>query len=81
MIARYRALVELGLSGAGFGGAAVSWLHARSTVAVAPVLDGQPVITSVVYHAQPLALTLLLMTIAGVVAVVGVARLRRSKGS
>lgn len=34
---------------------------------------------SVVYHPQPLVLTLLLATIAGVLSVVGTARLRRAR--
>ncbi|SGK94914.1 transmembrane protein [Mycobacterium tuberculosis] len=40
---------------------------------------GQPVTLSVVYHPQPLVLTLLLATIAGVLSVVGTARLRRAR--
>jgi hypothetical protein len=55
----------------------VSWLAARSTVAVAPVLEGEPQTTSVVYSAPLLVLSLLLATVAGVLAVVGISRLRR----
>lgn len=62
-------------------GTAVSWLHTRSTVTVGPVADGQPVTESVVYHPQLLVLTLLLATLAGILAVVGMVRLRRSKPS
>lgn len=36
-------------------------------------------IVEVVYHPQPLVLTLLLATIAGVLSVVGTARLRRAR--
>lgn len=82
MIARYRAsraLVELALACAALVGAAVSWLHARSTVGVAPVADGQPVTMSVVYDPQQLLLTMLLAMVAGVLAVVGTARLRRER--
>ena len=50
----------------------------RSTVAVAPVAAGQPVTTSVVYDPPLLLLTLLLATAAGMLSVVGVARLRRA---
>ncbi|BBX75018.1 hypothetical protein H7H78_06205 [Mycobacterium shinjukuense] len=77
MIARHRALLELGLAGAASVGTVVSWVHTRATVAVAPVADGQPVTTSVVYHPQQLVLTLVLATVAGVLVVVGLARLRR----
>ena len=55
----------------------VSWLAARSTVAVAPVLESEPMTTSVVYSAPLLGLSLLLATVSGVLAVVGAARLRR----
>ncbi len=44
---------------------------------VAPIADGQPSTTSLVYDPQLLLLTLVLVTIAGVLAVVGLARLRR----
>jgi NO-binding membrane sensor protein with MHYT domain len=77
VIARSRAVIELGLACAAVAGAVVSWLHARYTVAVAPVLDGQPVTMSVVYDPQLLLLTLLLAMMAGVLAVVGTARLRQ----
>ena len=81
MIARYRALVELILAGAGLVGAGVSWSHAGRTVEVAPIADGQPFTTSLVYDPQLLLLTLVLVTTAGVSAVVGLARLRRERGA
>jgi hypothetical protein len=59
-------------------GCVLSWLAARSTVAVAPVLDGEPQTTSVVYSPPLLVLSLFLATVAGVLVVVGIARLRRS---
>jgi hypothetical protein len=74
-----RALVELALALAALVATAVSWLHTRSTVAVAPVADGAPATMSVVYHPQLLVLTLLLATLAGVLAVVGTVRLRRAR--
>ena len=79
MIARYRALAELMLAFAALAGAAVSWAHARHTVHVSPVADGQPFITSVVYDPQLLLLTLVLLTTAGVLEVIGVARLWRER--
>jgi hypothetical protein len=80
VIARYLALLELGLAFAALMAAGVSWSHARHAVRVAPVADGQPVTTSLVYDPQQLLLTMLLATLAGVLAVVGVARLvRRSR--
>jgi hypothetical protein len=84
VIARYRAfraLAELVLAGAALVGAGASWVHARHTVRVAPIADGQPSTTSLVYTPELLLLTLVLVTTAGVLAVVGIARLLRAGGS
>jgi len=78
VISRYRAMIELGLAFAALAGAGVSWSHARHTVGVAPIADGQPVTTSLVYEPQQLLLTMLLATLAGVLVLVGAARLRRA---
>jgi hypothetical protein len=74
-----RARVELVLAVVAAAGCVLSWLGASSTVVVAPVLDGEPMTTSVVYGAPLLVLSLLLATVAGVLAVVAVARWRRNK--
>ncbi|OBH75235.1 hypothetical protein [Mycobacterium scrofulaceum] len=74
-----RAWVELALACAALIGAGVSWARSHHTVAVAPIADGQPFTTSTVYDPQLLLLTLLLLTSAGVLAVVGIARLRRER--
>ena len=74
-----RARIELVLAVVAAGGCILSWLAARSTVKVAPVLDGQPMTTSVVYSPPLLVASLFLATVAGVLAVVGVAGLRRAK--
>ncbi|MDI3312797.1 MAG: hypothetical protein QJR12_00470 [Mycobacterium sp.] len=79
MTARSRAVAELGLAAAAAAGCAVSWVNVRSTVPVAPIVDGQPVIMSVVYNPPLLLLTLLLATLAGVLAVTGAAGLRRAR--
>lgn len=73
-----RAALELLLAAAAAVGCVVSWLAASTTVMVPPVLDGEPATTSVVYSAPLLGLSLLLATVAGVLAVLGIARLRRS---
>jgi hypothetical protein len=75
----YRAVVELVLAAAALVAGALSWIDTRSVVAVAPIADGQPPTMSVVYDPQQLLLTLLLATLAGILAVVGVARMRRAK--
>jgi hypothetical protein len=81
VIARSRPLIELGLAFVAMAGAAVSFVNARSIVAVAPIADGQPVTMSLVYNPQWLLLTLVLVTTAGVLEVVGVARLWRERSS
>jgi hypothetical protein len=77
-MARLRAVVELLLACAAAAGCAVSWAAVRSTVDVAPVLKDQPVTVSVVYDPSMLLVTLLLAALAGMLAVVGIARLRRA---
>jgi hypothetical protein len=72
-----RARIELLVAVIAAVGCVVSWWAASSTVAVAPVLEGEPQTTSVVYSPPLLVLSLLLATVAGVLAVVGISRLRR----
>lgn len=80
MTARLPAVVALILACAAAVGCAISWSGVRSTVTVAPVADGQPATTSVIYDPPLLLLTLLLAAVAGILAVIGAARLRRSDG-
>ncbi|HET7665586.1 MAG TPA: hypothetical protein VFK56_05865 [Mycobacterium sp.] len=77
MRARRRAIVELAVAVAAAGGSVVAWLAAGSNVVVAPVLSGEPQTTSVQYSPPLLVLSLFLATVAGVLAVTGIARLRR----
>lgn len=81
MIAGSRAVVQLVLAVAALAGSAVSWVRSHHSVAVAPIADGQPFTTSVVYDPQLLLLTLVLLTSAGVLAVVGITRLRRARSA
>lgn len=60
-------------------GSVVSWLAATSIADVAPMIPGEPVKTSVLYDPSFVTLSLLLATLAGVLAVVGTARWRRAK--
>lgn len=76
-MARYRALAELLVAGLALVGVGVSWLHARHIVSVAPITDGQPSTTALVYDPQLLLLAMLSAMIAGVLAVLGIARLWR----
>ncbi len=54
-----------------------AWFGAQSVITVAPILPGQPQTTSVAYSPPMLVLMLLLATVAGVLAIDGIARLRR----
>jgi hypothetical protein len=78
-VIRYRAAIELALACAALTGGLVTWSRTHHVVAVAPIADGQPFTTSTVYDPQLLLLTLILLTSAGVLAVVGIARLRRAR--
>lgn len=72
-----RAVVELLFGGLAAVAGVLSWLGARSWVAVAPVADGEPGTTSVSYYPPMLVLALMAFTVAGVLLVLGVARWRR----
>lgn len=76
-VALVRAIVEVTLAGAAALGCAVSWGRVRYPVLVAPVTDGEPATTSMAYHPSMLLLVWVLATAAGVLAVVGAARLQR----
>ena len=81
MTVRIRAVLQLALAAAALLGCAAAWSRVTSTVAVAPVADGQPVTTSVVYHPPLLFLALLLATVGGALVVTGVAALWRTRQS
>jgi hypothetical protein len=74
---RRRAIVELVLALTAVIGGVLSWLAAVTTVQVPPIIEGEPMTTSSVYSPPLLTLSLLLATMAGVLAVLGVARLLR----
>ncbi len=71
-------MLELVLAVLAAVGSVASWVAAISEVAVGPVLAGEPSTVSQVYHAPMLTLSLLFATVAGVLAVLGAARLRRA---
>ena len=75
---RRRAFAELLLGVLAAAGAVAAWFGAATPVTVAPVLPGEPSTSSYTYYAPMLTLSLLLTTLAGVLAVVGIARLRRT---
>ena len=81
MTARRRAILELLLAIVAAAGCVLSWLAAQSTVAVAPVIEGEPMTTSVIYSAPLVVVSLILATVAGVLAVLGFAGLRRAEVS
>lgn len=73
-----RHIVMLVLAVAAAAAAALCWSQVVSMVEVAPVTDGQPTTASTVYDPPMMLLTLLLATTAGVLAVLGLAGIRRA---
>jgi hypothetical protein len=71
-----RARLELVAAVVAAVGCVLSWLAASSTVVVAPVLEGEPQTMSVVYSPPLVVLSLLLAASTGVLAVLGVSRMR-----
>lgn len=74
-----RHVIQLIVAALAAAGAVVTGLAARSVAVVAPVADGQPSTTSAVFDPPLMMLTWLLITTAGVLAVLGVAGLVRAK--
>ena len=72
-----RAVGELVVAVVGVVGCVLSWIAAATTIEVAPVLEGEPATTAVSYSSPLLVLALALAGLAGVLAVLGIARLRR----
>jgi hypothetical protein len=79
MTQKRRAILELVLVVVLAACAVWAWFAAQSVVTVAPIVEGEPQTTSVVYSPPMLVLMLLLATAAGILAVDGIARLRRSR--
>lgn len=74
-----RHAVQLVLAVVAAAGAVLCWLHVTSLVDVPPITDGKPATVSVVYDPPLMFLVWLLATTAGVLAVLGVAGLRRRR--
>ena len=72
-----RAIVELVLATVAVIGCVVSWLGAKSAAVAAPVIASEPSMPTVTYDPSMIVLAVVLATVAGVLAVVGVTRLRR----
>ena len=76
MNARTRAIVELVVAVVAAIGTVWCWLAAGSAVAVTPVLATEPAKSSMVYSPTMIGVAFLLAMLAGVLAVIGVGRLR-----
>ena len=72
-----RAAIELALAVVAAVGCVLSWLASSSAEMAAPVIASEPSKTTTAYDPSLIALAALLLTVAGVFAVLGVARLRR----
>jgi len=66
-----RPVIELVAAVAAAAAAVWCWFGAQTTVTVAPILPGEPQTTSIAYSPPMVVLMLLLATVAGVLAVVG----------
>ncbi len=75
--ARLRGVAELVLALVAALGAVATWAHVGVAVTVQPIIDGEPETTALRYDPQLIVLTLLLAGAAGVLVVLGAARLRR----
>jgi len=71
--------MQLVLAAVFAGAAALCWTQISSPVDIAPVTDGEPATISVVYDPPLMFLALMSATIAGVLAVLGVAGLLRRR--
>lgn len=69
--------VQLLLAGLSIAAAVLCWLQVTSVVDVPPVLEGQPATVSVVYDPPLMMVSWLLATVGAVLAVLGVAGVRR----
>lgn len=74
---KFRAVIELVAAVLAAVGSVVCWLAAGRPATAPPILPGEPEKVVEVYFAPWLVLALLLATVAGVLAVLAVARLRR----
>ena len=74
-----RARLQLVLAVVAAAACGWSWVSARSSALVAPVADGQPATTSILYDPALISLALVLAAVAGVLAVLGMANLRRER--
>jgi hypothetical protein len=72
-----RAVIELALAVIAAVGSVASWLAASSAEIAAPVIASEPSKATTAYDPSLIALAFLLLAAAGVLAVLGVARLRR----
>ena len=74
-----RHVIQLVLAALALAGAVATALQVRTVVSVAPVAEGQPPTTSVAFDPPLMMLTWLLVTVTGVLAVLGVAGLVRAR--
>ena len=74
-----RHIVQLVVGVVAIAAAVLCWLQVTSLVDVPPVTEGQPASVSVVYDPPLMILSWLLATVGGVLAVLGVAGLRRDR--
>ncbi|MEU0496636.1 hypothetical protein [Mycobacterium sp. NPDC006124] len=72
-----RAVLELVLAAVAAVGCVLSWLAAKSSAVAAPVIASEPSMPTVTYDPSFIVLAMVLLVVAAVFAVLGIARLRR----
>jgi hypothetical protein len=72
-----RAVLELVLAALAALGCVLSWVAARSSAVAAPIIASEPSMPTKTYDPSLVVLAMLLLTVAAVFAVLGIARLRR----
>ena len=77
-VLRRRAILELILAALFLAAAVWSALNVRSVVDVAPIIEGERATTSIAYDPPMLVLTLMLITAAAVLVILGMTQWRRS---
>ena len=76
---RLRGTILLVLAVVAAAGGVVSWLTASSAAQAEPIIASEPSMATVVYDPSLIVLAVLLATVAGVCAVLGVTALRRAR--
>ncbi|MGU3501226.1 hypothetical protein [Mycobacterium sp. C31M] len=73
------AMIQLVAAVVALIGSVLSWVASSSVEKLPPILEGEPAMMTVIYYPPLIVLSLALATAAGVLAVLGVVRLRAAR--